>query len=505
MRRRLRDLLIFSFALLLVSEGALVARAKSCGPPPRAKPQRRTGGESFPPLPLPATPLRRTEKKRPPAPPALIGKVQYGKIVWQTDPKTGKRFSYRDWTTDPGDIQTLMRFTNSALGIRYRPIHTTFETFSYNPAEIPILYLTGHEAFSLDEDQRQKLRLFVNDGGYLIGDACCGSEEFFKSFIAEMRQTFPDRPLRPLAADHPLYTCHYRIQAVELIEEGKSVGRSLPPIFGINIGCRTAVFAWPYDLSCGWDGHTHPHGKRVAIADARRLGVNLMSYCLANYQLGRFLSTQRIYHQAEEPTRDEFVFAQVVHEGDWDPCPNGVMNFLRYARANSTLPVQFKRVAVKLSDPDILRYPVLYITGHFDFRLDDAEVAGLRNYLRNGGILIGSACCGRKAFDLAFRREIARALPKDTALELLPLDHPLYSTHNRVQAVTYSPMLLAQRKELSVPVLEGATLDGRLCVLYSRFGLSTEWDGQPRPFALCYETEDALRLGLNAVIYAMTH
>src|SRR5436190_24120839 len=35
-----------------------------CGPPPRAKPQSRTGGESFPPLPLPATPLRRTEKKR---------------------------------------------------------------------------------------------------------------------------------------------------------------------------------------------------------------------------------------------------------------------------------------------------------------------------------------------------------------------------------------------------------------------------------------------------------
>ena len=42
-----------------------------CGPPPRAKPQSRTGGESFPPLPLPATPLRRSEKKRPPAPPAL--------------------------------------------------------------------------------------------------------------------------------------------------------------------------------------------------------------------------------------------------------------------------------------------------------------------------------------------------------------------------------------------------------------------------------------------------
>ena len=51
-----------------------------CGPPPQAKPQSRTGGESFPPLPLPATPLRRTEKKRPPAPPSLVGKMALGPI-----------------------------------------------------------------------------------------------------------------------------------------------------------------------------------------------------------------------------------------------------------------------------------------------------------------------------------------------------------------------------------------------------------------------------------------
>ena len=55
-----------------------------CGPPPKAKPTHRTGGESFPPLPLPATPLRRSEKKKPPSPPALIGKMSMGPIRWIT-------------------------------------------------------------------------------------------------------------------------------------------------------------------------------------------------------------------------------------------------------------------------------------------------------------------------------------------------------------------------------------------------------------------------------------
>ena len=491
-------------AALFCAAACVETFGKSCGPPPRAKPQRRKGGESFPPLPLPATPLRRTEKKRPPAPPALVGKVQYGKVVWVTDDR-GRRTSHRDWTTDPNDIKNLVRLTNRALGIRYRPIHTTFGGFSYNPAEIPILYLTGHEAFSLDEEKRKKLLWYLNDGGYLIGDACCGSDEFYQSFCDEMRKIFPNNPLRPLAGDHPIYRAHYKIETVEAIEEGKSIGSISPPIHGVNIGCRTAVMVWPYDLSCGWDGHTHKTGKRIGIQDAQRLGVNIMAYCLSNYELGRFLSTERVYHQSGEGTRDEFVFALVAHSGDWDPCANGIMNFLRYARGNSTLPVQFKRAAVRFNDPGILRYPVVYMTGHVGFRLSDAEVAGLKNYLRNGGLLFASACCGRDAFDDAFRRELARVLPEEVLLRPVPLSHPVYSSHSRIRAVTYSRMLRAQYPELNVPTLEGVSIEGQLAVVYSRYGLSTQWDGQERPYALCYSTGDALQIGLNVLIYAMTH
>ena len=476
--------------------------AKSCGPPPPAKPQRRKGGESFPPLPLPATPLRRTEKKRPPAPPALVGKIEYGKIVWET--VKGRRTSYRDWTTDPNDINALVKLTNGALGIQYRPLRTSFETCSYNPAEIPILYLTGHEPFELNDEQRRKLFLFLNDGGYLIGDACCGSPEFYESFVSEMARMFPQRPLRPLSPDHPIFSCHSQIGDVEVMVEGETVGRQPSLLHGINIGCRTAVFVTPFDLSCGWDGHEHKTGKRIRIADARRLGVNMMTYCLANYQLGRFLSTQRVFHQEGEKARDEFVFVQVVHDGDWDPCPNGVMAMLRYVGANSTLPIQFSRTAVSLRDPEILRYPVLCMAGHHDFVLSEAEVAGLRNYLRNGGVLVANACCGRLAFDAAFRRELARVGP-GVALKPIPLDHPLFTARTSVQSVTYTSFLRAREPDLAVPAMEGVTLSGQLAVIYSRYGLVTAWDGQERPYALAYEPEDALRLGMNIMIYAMTH
>ena len=478
--------------------------AKSCGPPPRAKPQRRKGGESVPPLPLPATPLRRTEKKRPPAPPALVGKVEYGKLVSHTDAK-GHKSVYRDWTTDPNDINSLISLTNGALGIRYRHIRTSFERFSYKPAEIPILFLTGHEAFELNKEQRKKIYWFINDGGYLLGDACCGSPDFFNSFVAEMKTIFPKRPLRRLEPDHAIFACHYKIPSAEITVEGKSAGKKFPEIYGINFGCRTAVFCSPYDLSCGWDGHDHETGKRFKVHDARRIGVNLMAYCLSNYPLGRFLSTQRVYHEANVKTRDEFVFAQVVHNGDWDPHPNGVMNFLRYVRANSTLPIQFKRVSVDLRDPEALRYPVLYMTGHNDFVLSDAEIAGLRNYLNNGGVLFCNACCGREAFDRAFRRELAKVLPGGGKLQPVALNHPVHSSRTPIRTVEYTRFLKVGQPDLSVPALEGVSLHGRFAVVYSRFGLGTQWDGQERPFSLAYEQKDGLRVGMNVLIYAMTH
>ncbi len=53
--------------------------------PPRAKPHRRTAAESLPPLPLPATPLRRSERKRPPAPPALVGMVNFSGSRFQIE------------------------------------------------------------------------------------------------------------------------------------------------------------------------------------------------------------------------------------------------------------------------------------------------------------------------------------------------------------------------------------------------------------------------------------
>ena len=473
-----------------------------CGPPPRAKPQHQTGGESFPPLPLPATPLRRSEKKRPPSPPALVGKVALGDTRWIT--KDNRRVQYRDWMTDPADVTTLLAWSAQKLGIHYRAVETDFAHFSFDPRELPALLLAGHNHFELSDDIRQRLARFVLDGGTIIGDACCGWNDFTESFRREIDLIFPGRPLRKMLPEEPIYSAYYQLGDLTYKKGDGSTFVEPPCLEGIDFGCRTGVIFSPRDMTCGWDGHEHPRGTRVVINEARQLGANLITYILGTFQLGRFLSTTKVYHEATAPSRDDLVFAQLIHDGDWDPDPSAVHNLLKHVRDNSTMEVKFKRENVRLNDPRVAEYPLLYITGHREFAWTAEESAALGRYLKAGGLLLGDACCGRMAFDRAFRRAIAKALP-EMRLERLPADHPLYHCHYDIDQVQYTPRVSEDFGAINAPELEGISIDGRLAVVYSRFDLGNGWERFPHAYSYGLQDDSALRIGTNVLVTAVTH
>ena len=54
-------------------------------------------------------------------------------------------------------------------------------------------------------------------------------------------------------------------------------------------------------------------------------------------------------------------------------------------------------------------------------------------------------------------------------------------------------------------MLEGVMLDGRLAVAYSRFDLGDGWEQFAHPYAYGYGEKDALRIGTNLLVYAVTH
>ncbi len=269
--KRCKVLLVMVLGVVLVASvpvGAMEVREMGeCGPPPPPKPAQRSGAEGLPPLPLPVTPQRRTENKKPPTPPTMVIKIVTG--------------DKRDWATDQNDINNLLVWMQTKLKINFTYEEKKLSKIKLDSTRHPMLYRTGHNAFTFTQAERERLREYVLKGGFIYFDACCGRDAFAKSARKELAQIFPERPLKRLASDHPIYRCYYSVPLVRYTPATGISGMAPPPLEGIDIGCRTAVVFSPIDLSCGWDMHTHKQCKGVQAEYALKLGENMIAYATA--------------------------------------------------------------------------------------------------------------------------------------------------------------------------------------------------------------------------------
>jgi len=463
-----------------------------CGKPPPPKPAQRAGAEGFPPLPLPVTPQRRTEKKKPPTPPVVVVKIKTGTPL--------------DWATDQNDINNLLIWMQTKLKINFTYEEKKLSEVPLDAARLPMLYRTGHHAFTFTDTQRTALREYVLKGGFIYFDACCGRKEFADSARKELAKIFPERPLKKLEPDHPIYRCYYDVPLVRYTPATGITGAAPPPLEGIDIGCRTGVVFSPIDLSCGWDMHTHKTCSGVYAEDSLKLGANLIAYATATKAMGASLAESRVFVDKEVSRADKFRIGQVMHGGQWNPDPAGLSTLLDTVSATSSMKVSFATQPLRLDGGKLTSYPFVYITGHGEFSFTKSEVAALRKYLKAGGFLMADACCGRKAFDAAFRREMKRVLP-DHKFARIPSKHPLYSVHYKIGSVNYSQAAVVQKK-LTSPgpaTLEGITVGGELAVVYSPLDMGCGWELKPHPYGIGYESRDAVKLGVNIVMYAVTH
>ena len=190
------------------------------GPPPEAGKRRISGGEAFPPLPLPATPLRRTERKREPSPPKLIAKVVWGEDATFTY-ETGDKTSIADWNLCPGDLQQLMKIASARLGVTYGADSFSLASFDGDPAKTPVLFFSGVRTIKFSPHEMELLRSYVLRGGMIVADSIAGSPYFYDSFREAMEQAFPDLSFRKLPADHPIYHMLVDVDKVNYPEKSR--------------------------------------------------------------------------------------------------------------------------------------------------------------------------------------------------------------------------------------------------------------------------------------------
>ncbi len=474
--------------------------------PSKAPPKQINAAEALPPLPLPATPLRRTERKKPPQPDTLVGKVIWGESASFTD-SDGGEMRIADWNLCPTDLQRLLEKVRET-GLSYHWSSVNLNDFQLDPKTVPALLFSGARTLRLSDAHIAALRSYVLNGGMVIGDSIAGSPYFYESARNVFQQAFPECLWRVIPVDHPLYHMFVDVTRVSCPGHGAVTG---PFLEGIYVGSRAGVLLSKYGLGCGWNRDLDrlaklPQAMYYDTKSATEIGVNLTAYIVGYAEAGGVEARPEIYGTVDRrsPT-DEFVFAQLKHGGAWNVHPGAATNLLTKLRRHTTIRVNLKRVVVDPETDDLAGYAFLYLTGLDDFSFSSRAVSGLQQFLRSGGFLLVNNGLGLSAFDKAARRELARILP-EAGLQVLPLGHGLYSSLFKIEKVEYSSGLAQADPSLGRrPRLWGMFVGGDLRILYSPYDLEAGWLPARYPLMKGYEAASAERLGMNIIVYIMTH
>ncbi len=217
----------------------------------------------------------------------------------------------------------------------------------------------------------------------------------------------------------------------------------------------------------------------------------------------------------------EFHFTRGIYSGPGDADAWGPRWAIDYPEADRHFLIALRRLtsvdafpdehALDLSDPSLARFPFVYVLEVGAMALDDEEAAALRRYLLAGGFLVVDDFWGTWAWE-NFAAQMARVFP-DRSIEEIPLDHPVFHAFYDIDALVQVPNVYQAGTDRTheydgrVPHARGIFDDaGRLMVLVNwntDLGDAWEWADNP-DYPLRYSTY-AYELGINFVIYAMSH
>ena len=222
---------------------------------------------------------------------------------------------------------------------------------------------------------------------------------------------------------------------------------------------------------------------------------------------------------APGPPSNEYTFARLVYVGGrgWNydswttDAPKADVTFVAGIKRLTNIDVRESPFFIALDSDQIFKYPFLYAVEVGYMQLSDEEVKVLREYLMRGGFMVVDDFHG--TYEWAnFEEQIRRVLP-DCRIEELPLSHPIFHCFfdieelNQVPGIQYLYTGRPYEKDGVVPHFRGVfDSAGHLKVVVnfnSDLGDAWEWADYP-PYPEQWSSA-AYRLGINYIVYSMTH
>ena len=158
-----------------------------------------------------------------------------------------------------------------------------------------------------------------------------------------------------------------------------------------------------------------------------------------------------------------------------------------------------------LDDPELFKYPVAYLSEPGGWVLNDKEAAGLRNYLLKGGfVIVDDFDGGSMNYDWMHFIELMRQAMPDHRVVPVPQSHPIFDSFFKIDLATLVSYGSGGRPGY-FGIFENNDPKKRIMMIINfNQDMGDYWEWSDRGWNVA-PTNEAYKLGVNYLIYALTH
>ena len=157
-----------------------------------------------------------------------------------------------------------------------------------------------------------------------------------------------------------------------------------------------------------------------------------------------------------------------------------------------------------LDDPRIFENPVIYMSEPGYWTTDDAEAANLRAYLLKGGFIIFDDFDGEADW-VNLVTQMKRALPEHHFIRL-DVTHPIFQSFFGLKTLNIPHPMLPGIEPVFLGLFEDNQPSGRMMAIANwNNDVGDYWEWSAEGLYGDAPTNDAYRLGVNYLVYEMTH
>lgn len=216
-------------------------------------------------------------------------------------------------------------------------------------------------------------------------------------------------------------------------------------------------------------------------------------------------------YKQNTPYDGQFVFVRMsypwgnMRQPAWShDYPSGEVHFMKILTAVSNVPAHVEETNIlDFGDPEMFKYPVIYLCEPGFWQMTDVQVKALRDYFLKGGFMIVDdfPSWAWQNFDL----QMSQVLPQARWIDL-DATHPLWHSFFEITSLDMTTYYNLGGKPIFRAIFEDNDPTKRMyAVANFQNDISEYWEFSESGMKPVDENNEAYKFGVNEFIYGITH